>query len=422
MSNVEDLKLAEDLLFLFDNTLNDDSKAQIKIILKTPLDSIEAIKNRQLALKEILNSGLHHCYTYHKTDYSEVFYFLNLMDSQYFKNVDFLTYQFQKKANNRLIGHYIQLSYFFESIDKIFTTCVDIHKYPSYYQENLQFIIQYIRSFQFQKFKKHIANGKVPFSAIQFLNKLVIEKRKNERTAQFYSVWNRFEAYISLASVMQKRGFQFPEVGSNSIVVKQMYHPLLPNPIKTDVEVNSTLMLLTGANMSGKSTFLKALGIVVYFAHLGLPVPATEAQLPYYDFISIHINHSDDIKNGLSHFMQEIVNMKEVLQKLQEGKRSFALFDELYKGTNYEDAIQISSLTIAGLRRFTGSNILISTHLYALKAQFENTPNISAYHLDCLIENNLPKFTYLLKEGWTDLKIGELLFEREGIKKLLENK
>jgi len=118
--------------------------------------------------------------------------------------------------------------------------------------------------------------------------------------------------------------------------------------------------------------------------------------------------------------MQEIVNMKEVLQKMKEGRRCFAIFDELYKGTNYEDALQISKWTLEGLRQHEGSFFLISTHLYALKDSFDHAEGISAFHLACRVEDNIPQFTYKLREGWTNLKIGELLFKREGLSELLQ--
>ena len=421
MTNTQDLNVVEDFISLFDLTLNDDAKIELRRVLSTPLTSLEAISSRQMILKEILHSELSSIYTYHKTDYAEVSYFLNIVDAQNFKNVDYLTYLFQKRTNNRLIGHYIQFAYLFFGLDKLFNEHLHISKFPKSYQEDLRFIVHYIRSFQLKKFKKQINKGKLNYSAIQYLNETVLSKRKNGDTAKFYSILNSLEAYISIAAATKKLGFTFPTLGKESFCIQQMFHPLLKNPISNDFQTDSCVILLTGANMSGKSTFLKTIGLIVYFAHLGLAVPAKEAVLPYYDFISIYINHSDDLKNGLSHFKQEIMNMKTVLENAKQGQRCFAVFDELYKGTNYQDALNLSTKTIQGLSQFDACKFLISTHIYELKNQIENEDGVLAYHLHCEIEDDNPKFTYQLKEGWTNLRIGELLFQKEGLEDLLKS-
>ncbi|MCA5005934.1 MutS-related protein [Sphingobacterium bovistauri] len=420
MTKTDDLYVVDDFLNMFNTTLNHDAKSELKTILSIPLESIQSIVTRQNILKTIIASELTHAFTYYKTDYTEVFYFLNIFDSKNFKTVDYLTYIFQGKVNSSLIGNYIQLSYFFFEIDKILRSHLEIKKYPELYQTDLHFILNYISSFQLKKYKKQTDRGNLNYSAVQDLHRTVIEKRKNGDTAKFYALFNRLEALISIATTIRKNKFVFPEFVKEGFTIHQMYHPLLANPIKNDFQTYSTVNLLTGANMSGKSTFLKTVGLIVYFAHLGLAVPAVSANIPYYDSISIHINHSDDIKNGLSHFMQEIVNMKRVLEEVRSGKRCFAIFDELYKGTNHDDALAISALTVDGLRQFSNSNFIISTHIYELRNQIENTESLSAYHLDCKVEANYPQFTYQLKEGWTNLKIGELLFEKEGLKELLK--
>lgn len=420
MTKVDDLNVIEDIFPLFNYTLNDDAKYRVKEILSSPLSSLAEINTRQNILKSLIHSGITSIYSYQKTDYKEVSYFLNILDPKNFKNVDYLTYLFQKTTNNRLIGHYIQLAYFFKELEKVFKEYINIKDFPEPYQQDLSFILNYINSFQYKKFGKQISKGKLKYSAVQFLNKLILEKRLNGGTAKFYDLLNQFEAYVSIVTSIQKTGFVFPEFDNDKFEIIQMYHPLLKEPVKSDFEDDASVVLLTGANMSGKSTFLKSLSLVVYLAHLGVAVPAKRVRLPFYDYISIYINHSDDIKNGLSHFMQEIINVKHVLESLKYGMKCFAVFDELYKGTNYQDALKISSITINGLEQFAESKFFISTHIYELKDSISENSNISAYHLDCIIVDNYPQFTYRLKEGWTNLKIGELLFEREGMKELLK--
>ena len=200
-----------------------------------------------------------------------------------------------------------------------------------------------------------------------------------------------------------------------------IYHPFLKNPVKNDVSVASNVILLTGPNMSGKSTFLKAVSICVYLAHTGLAVPASRASMPFFDTISVAINVTDSIVSGYSHFMSEIMTLKNVLVEAQKGNTCFAVFDELFRGTNIEDALEISTATIKGLTRFSQCLFFVSTHLHQLKETAEvKTNRVSTWYIDCELKDNTPVFNYKLKKGWSDLKVGRILFEKEGLNKMLE--
>jgi len=152
-----------------------------------------------------------------------------------------------------------------------------------------------------------------------------------------------------------------------------------------------------------------------------LAMPASAGTIPFYDNVSIQINHSDDLKNGYSHFMQEIIKLKNVVNQAHEGKRCFAIFDELFKGTNYEDALVISVKTIKGLQKFVTSTFFISTHIIELRQKIaEANVQVSPYYIDCKIVEETPAFSYVLKTGWSNLQIGQLLFNKEGLNSLLD--
>ncbi len=172
--------------------------------------------------------------------------------------------------------------------------------------------------------------------------------------------------------------------------------------------------------MSGKSTALKAIAVCVYLAHTGLAVPAAKAVIPFFSTISVAINLTDSIVSGYSHFMTEIITLKNVLAEAKSGDRCFAVFDELFRGTNIEDALEISTATIKGLSNFPNSLFFISTHLHQLKEIEEiKTGKVSTCFIDCKLTDNIPEFTYQLKEGWSDLKLGRILFEKEGLNTML---
>ena len=129
---------------------------------------------------------------------------------------------------------------------------------------------------------------------------------------------------------------------------------------------------------------------------------------------------NDDLKNGYSHFMTEIKILKDILIESNSSKKCFAIFDELFRGTNEEDALAISGKTILSLTRYPESYFIISTHLQGLKEISNlNSDKISTRHLECHIKGNKPLFTYKLNGGWSDLKVGQLIFEQEGLNQLL---
>lgn len=321
-----------------------------------------------------------------------------------------------------LLGEYTQLIYFLAKLEQLVKENLVLKKFPKTYQDDLRFIVNYIASFNPKHYRSRINQGKFGFKAIQKLNANVCEKRNNGDTLIFFEKLNLFEAYVSIARAVNRHGFKFAEVGKNSdFSLIGFYHPLLKQPVKNDIRVDHNVILITGANMSGKSTLLKSIGLCVYLSHLGLPIPAANGTIPYYDKISIQINHSDDLKNGYSHFMNEIVKLKDVVLDARSGKRCFAVFDELFKGTNYEDALAISVKTIQGLLKFDSSSFFISTHITELKCKLSDS-NIQtgALYIDSEVRDETPVFSYVLKTGWSNLQIGQLLFKKEGLNDLLD--
>ena len=194
---------------------------------------------------------------------------------------------------------------------------------------------------------------------------------------------------------------------------------MVENPVKNNLQTTCNMVVLTGPNMSGKSTTLKAIGLCVALAHLGLAVPAENCRIPFYDQVLIAINVTDDLKNGFSHFMQEIVHLKNTAMQAKEGQRCFAIFDEIFRGTNIDDAMDVTYTTIKGLSRFKQCHFIISTHLYQLAGMLK-AEVYEPYQLRAGIRDGVPVNTYQLDRGWSDLKFGRLIFEREGLTQLLE--
>lgn len=422
MSNIQDLFISLDIVPIFDHTYNSDAKDELNKILLNPLGSVSEIIDRQQILKALLKEeNLLVAFEYRKSDYVDTLHFLQHFSIEGLKEIDYLTFIFQKKNNDVLYGHYSQLIYFFKDIESAIKYNIDISKFPKSFQADLRFILNYLHSYSLTTLKTKIVKQKFGFNSIQHLNKLVLKKRNNGETVLFFAKLNLLEAYISICKSIPKLKLNFVEVGTTGFYIQEMFHPLLKDAVKNNFEIDNNIGLITGANMSGKSTFLKTIGLCVYLAHLGLPIPAVAGQIPFFEHIAIQINHSDDLKNGFSHFMNEIVNLKNVVEIAESGKRCFAIFDELFKGTNHEDALAISRTTLNGLQQFKNSLFFISTHLHELEMEIDRE-SIDAFFVDCIIDNGIPVFSYKIKRGWSDLKIGQLLFSKIGLHDMLNKK
>ena len=315
-------------------------------------------------------------------------------------------------------GKFIQFVLFFHKLHSFYFVRLNTKSFPEAYKKELQNLNDFLSSFNLSQYELQIREQRFKVKHIIERAKLLSQKVNGGQFISFWKQFFLFEAYLSLSIGITKHGFVFPTFSETAFSLHHFYHPLLANPVKNSFTTSSNVILLTGPNMSGKSTFLKAVSLCVYLGHIGLGVPALKAEMPFYSTISVAINLNDDILSGYSHFMTEVINLKKVITEATNNEKCFAVFDELFRGTNIEDAVEISTTTIKGLTKFKNSIFFISTHLHQLKEIEEVKSNkIATYYLECNLKDNNPQFTYKLKEGWSDLKVGRILFEKEGLNK-----
>ena len=126
-----------------------------------------------------------------------------------------------------------------------------------------------------------------------------------------------------MATAVEELGLHFPEFddsGKSLIEARQLYHILIENPVPYDVDLceENHFMFLTGANMAGKSTFIKALGTAVFLAHTGMGVPAQSMRLSLFDGLLSNINIMDNVVKGESYFFNEVQRIKDTITKINE--------------------------------------------------------------------------------------------------------
>ncbi len=255
----------------------------------------------------------------------------------------------------------------FNKIHSTYLSKIDTKLFPEEYATELKRINSFFVDFNLEHYESIFRKKKIRVSHIVELMRIIAERVTNGQAASFWKRWFLFEAYLSISSGIIRHGFIFPTFEETTFSIEGLYHPLVKNPVKNDLLVGRNVILLTGPNMSGKSTLLKAVSLCVYLGHTGLAVPASNAKMPFFSTISVAINLTDSIVSGYSHFMSEIMTLKKVLTEAAGSTKCFAVFDELFRGTNIEDALEISTATIKGLVKFTNSLFIISTHLHQLK-------------------------------------------------------
>lgn len=268
-------------------------------------------------------------------------------------------------------------------------------------------------------------NGKLNYIEILRHDRLI--RRKHKKVLwELTELYTRLDAYHSMAVAIRHFKLIFPtflEEPKPHIAIKKLYHLILPQPVSYDIAMDPHrhFIFLTGANMAGKTTFIKAVGIAVFLAHLGMGVPAGEMQLTFFHGILSNIDVKDNIFKGESYFYNEVQRIKNTIIKISDKKNWLILIDEMFKGTNVEDARNCSLAVINGLLQNHQCLFILSTHLYEIAEELQNEDQIIfKYFQSDVVEDDL-RFTYELKDGIAKEKIGYLILKREKVLELLAN-
>jgi DNA mismatch repair ATPase MutS len=252
-----------------------------------------------------------------------------------------------------------------------------------------------------------------------------IRTRFKNSALELIDIYGRLDAWYSMAVATREFKLVIPafvEQNDPFIQATDLYHVLLTNPVSYCIEMRkqSNFLFLTGANMAGKSTFIKAIGVAVYIAHLGMGVPARDMRLSLFDGILSNINVVDNITKGESYFFNEVQRIRDTILKINDHRKWLVLIDELFKGTNVQDAMKCSSTVIKGLIKIHNSLFILSTHLYEIGEELKMFPNISFKYFETSVNGDQLEFSYQLKEGISNDRLGYLILKREKVVEMLE--
>ncbi|WP_285008816.1 MutS-related protein [Pedobacter faecalis] len=233
------------------------------------------------------------------------------------------------------------------------------------------------------------------------------------------------DVYLAAGKVARERKLCFPSLVASvdCTTIEGLYHPLVQNAVPNSVQIDgeNNVIFLTGANMAGKSTFMKSLGIAMFLAHMGFPVAAKRMEFSVMDGIFTNINLPDNLSMGASHFYAEVLRLKKIAKELASGAKLFVVFDELFRGTNVKDAYEATLAITSAFARKRNGMFVISTHIIeAGQVLREKHQNIRFIYLPTLMQGSKPVYTYRLEEGITDDRHGMLIINNERIIEILE--
>lgn len=268
-------------------------------------------------------------------------------------------------------------------------------------------------------------SARISFAAVTAYDVLLRVKEKDKLLRLLKFIYH-IDVYISVARIAGKHKLVFPTVhpkGSSILKVGGVYHPLLKNAVANDLimDRNTTQVFLTGANMAGKSTFLRSFSTAVYIAHMGFPVAASSMEFSVMDGVYTTINLPDNLGIGASHFYAEVLRVKKVARELNDGKSIFVLFDELFRGTNVKDAYEGTVAVCQAFLNRTDSKFIISSHIIEAADELKKKSNMAFYYLPTIMNGTMPAYTYTLREGVTNDKHGMIIINNEGVLDILKN-
>ncbi len=259
------------------------------------------------------------------------------------------------------------------------------------------------------------------------------------RLQNIAKVISEIDVLQSFATVSEENNYVRPQISDKKeIRLISSRHPVVEKVIETEfvsndiiMDENTCILLITGPNMAGKSTFMRELAISVIMAQIGCFVPASEAKLPIFDAIYTRIGASDDLVSGESTFM---VEMKEAANAINHAtEHSLILFDELGRGTATFDGMSLAQAIIEYIHTNIKCKTLFSTHYHELTDLDQTLNGLKNVHVSAIEENGNITFLHKVKDGSIDKSYGihvakladlpdNLITRASNILKVYENK
>ncbi len=237
-------------------------------------------------------------------------------------------------------------------------------------------------------------------------------KKQTRELKEMAATISKLDFMLSLAIVADTNNLVKPELNDDHIIeIIEGRHPVVEavnhnEYVKNDINMGSDVstLLITGPNMSGKSTYMRQLAISVIMAQIGSFVPAKSAKLPIFDKIFTRIGASDDLVSGESTFMVEMLEARNAI--VNATKDSLILFDELGRGTATYDGMSLAQAILEYITKNIKAKTLFSTHYHEITELERKLPNLKNVHVSAEEDNGKLIFLHKVKNGSIDKSYG----------------
>jgi len=229
------------------------------------------------------------------------------------------------------------------------------------------------------------------------------------------------EALWSLGAATIEHGWHYPQPSATLRAVG-LVHPFLgARAVANDMQLGEDVRvcLVTGPNMAGKSTFLKALSIAVLLAHAGCGVPATSMEFRVVTTVFSSININDNLDAGESFYLAEVRRIAALARALRDRGAAVAVIDEPFRGTNAHDAAEATLAVITHLANHPSAIVFVASHLGEIAPALVDNPRIAFFHFAADVRADAPCFDYRIREGVSTQRLGMTLLRQERVLELL---
>jgi DNA mismatch repair ATPase MutS len=231
------------------------------------------------------------------------------------------------------------------------------------------------------------------------------------------------DAMWSLATSTAERGWTYPRPATR-LSVQGLRHPFLDagDGVANDLAFDHAIRVcvVTGPNMAGKSTFLRAIAMAVLLAHAGCGVPAASMEFPAVATIFSSVQITDDLAAGESFYLAEVRRIRALALALHEHRSMLAVLDEPFRGTNVHDAAEASLAVISRLVEHPAALVFVATHVAEVATALREDPRVRFLHFSADVTGDRPVFDYKVRDGVSTQRLGMTLLRQERVLELLE--
>lgn len=311
-----------------------------------------------------------------------------------------------KIGYNRVFGYYIEIT-------KSNVANADLTRYER--KQTLANAERYITE-ELKEKEAIILNAEEQSLALEYDLFVVLREQLKAfipRVQALASEISELDVYISFAVVSEKYRFVKPTfhdgralkiVSGRHPVVEKMLNKQMYVPNDCVLTDDKNMMLITGPNMSGKSTFMRQVALIVVLAQMGCYVPADEAELPITDQIFTRIGAADDLVAGQSTFMVEMLESQHAITNATAN--SLLLFDEIGRGTSTYDGMALAQSMMEYIHNKIGANTLFSTHYHELTALEQQLERLQNVHVSATEKDGKVVFLHKVRKGAADKSYG----------------